>query len=90
MNARNILLSVAIAGLAGAILGLLYAPIKGSDARKRLARIGTSFAAQAMPDTVTDGVIVGGEFDTFKDSALDWADMGEATVFSRSSSEPSW
>lgn len=90
MNARNILLSVAIAGVVGAIVGLLYAPIKGSDARKRFARIGASFAGQAMSDTVTDVVVVGGEFDTFKDSALDWADMGEATVFSRSISERSW
>lgn len=90
MNARNILLSVAIAGVAGAIVGLLYAPIKGSDARKRLARVGASFAGQAMPDTVTDIVVVGGEFDTFKDNALDWADMGEATVFSGNISERSW
>lgn len=82
MNARNIVVSMAIAGAAGAILGVLFAPIKGSDARKRIARIGASFSEAGMPVRAASVGGSGGDFDTFKDSALDWADMGEATVFS--------
>jgi gas vesicle protein len=62
-NTNKILTAVGFGLAAGAILGLLFAPRKGSDTRELLAKKGTKIS-----DTVKDGLHVGQKkFNTLKD-----------------------
>jgi gas vesicle protein len=76
------LLGVVIAGAAGAMLGVLFAPAKGSETRKRIADKSVQFAGEGdrrmtrYVEGLTDG------YGTYSDSTMDWADMGGAEVFS--------
>jgi hypothetical protein len=90
MNARTVIVSFALAGAAGAVLGVLFAPAKGADARKRIARLGAHFARESVHGPTMRVDVACSGFDTFKDSALDWADMGEMTVFSRNMTDRAW
>ncbi len=47
MSSRNILIGVVAGAAAGAILGMLFAPAKGSAMRKRIAQRGTDYAEDA-------------------------------------------
>ena len=73
MNSRKVLLGVVAGATVGAILGLLFAPAKGSMTRKRIARKGTDYAEDAKEmfgecvDVLTEG------YNTIKDGAVDLA-----------------
>jgi gas vesicle protein len=82
MIAGKMLFGVFVAGAAGAVLGILFAPAKGSSTRKRLARKTLVYAGDeqgrftGFVEAAADG------YDAYKESTLDWADMGGSQVYS--------
>jgi gas vesicle protein len=74
MNSGKVLLGVVAGATVGAILGLLFAPAKGSMTRKRIARKGTDYAEDAKEmfgecvDVLTEG------YKNIKDGTVDLAD----------------
>lgn len=44
MNSKNVLLGVVVGVSAGALLGILFAPVHGKKIRKKIAEIGEEFA----------------------------------------------
>jgi gas vesicle protein len=77
MNSGKILLGVIIGATVGAVLGVLFAPAKGSVTRKRIARSGTAYAEDVKEkfneyiDAITE------EYDTVKEGAMSWVDKGK-------------
>jgi len=73
MSSGKILLGVVI----GAVLGVLFAPAKGSVTRKRIARSGTAYAEDVKEkfngyiDAITE------EYDTIKEGAMDLVNNGK-------------
>jgi len=76
MNSGKILLGVVIGATAGAVLGVLFAPAKGSVTRKRITRSGAAYAEDVKEkfneyiDAITD------EYDTIKEGAMDLINKG--------------
>jgi gas vesicle protein len=74
MSTGKVLLGVLAGAAAGAALGLLFAPAKGSMTRKRIARKGTDYAEDVKEmfgeyiDVIAEG------YNTVKESAVDLAD----------------
>jgi gas vesicle protein len=77
MNSGKVFLGVVVGAVAGAVLGLLFAPAKGSVTRKSIARKGTEYAEDGKEklneyiDAITD------EYDTIKEGAMDLVDKGK-------------
>lgn len=77
MSAGKIITSVVIGAAAGAILGVLFAPDKGSETRKKISEKGTDFTDQ-LKDKFNDFVDnVADKFGTAKDQAADMVDKGK-------------
>ena len=77
MTTRNVITSLFIGAAAGAVLGILLAPDKGSETRKKISRKGSDFI-DGLKNRLTD--IIGNDasglafdvserFDAFKESA---------------------
>ena len=77
MNSGKILLGVVIGATVGVVLGVLFAPAKGSVTRKRIARSGTVYAEDVKEkfneyiDAITE------EYDTIKEGAMDLVNNGK-------------
>ena len=77
MSSGKVLLGIVVGAAVGAMIGVLYAPEKGSATRRRIARRGTNFAEDVKKkynksiDTITEG------YDTVKEGAMDWVDKGK-------------
>jgi gas vesicle protein len=77
MRSGKVLLGVVVGAAVGAILGVLFAPAKGSVTRKRIARRGTDYAEDAKEkfneyiDAITE------EYDTIKEGAMDLVNKGK-------------
>jgi gas vesicle protein len=77
MSSKKVLLSIVIGAAAGAILGVLFSPAKGSVTRKRITRRSTDCAEDAKEkfseyiDAITE------EYDTIKESVIDLVDKGK-------------
>ena len=80
MSSGKILLGVVAGAAAGAILGLLIAPGKGSATRKRIARTGLEYADEAN-DKFNEYVDAAtGEYDTAKKSGIDLVSKAKERV----------
>ncbi|MCX6143638.1 MAG: YtxH domain-containing protein [Ignavibacteriales bacterium] len=77
MDSRKILIGVVAGAAAGAILGMLFAPAKGSAMRKRIAQKGTDYAEDAKEKFNEYVDALAEEYDTVKEGALDWVDKGK-------------
>jgi gas vesicle protein len=77
MSSGKILLGVIIGATVGAVLGVLFAPAKGSVTKKRIARSGTAYAEDVKEkfneyiDAITE------EYDTIKEGAMDLVNNGK-------------
>jgi gas vesicle protein len=82
MSARRVLIGVVAGAAVGAVLGVLFAPAKGSATRKKIARRGAECAEEAKEkfnesiDALTE------EYDTLKEGALDLVGKGKEKVAS--------
>lgn len=80
MKTGNVLLG-ALAGVAvGAILGILFAPAKGTVTRRRISKKGSDYA-DGLKDQFNEYVDnVSEQFDSIIDKAVDLVDMGGEKV----------
>lgn len=82
MGLGKILVGVIAGAAAGAILGVLFAPAKGSVTRRRIARNSADYADDATEklnkyvDAITE------EYDTIKDGVMDLVGKGKDKVAS--------
>jgi gas vesicle protein len=82
MRSGKVVLGAIVGVAAGAVLGLLFAPAKGSATRKRIARKGTDFAEDVKEnlneyiDATTEG------YDTIKKGTMDLIDKAKETAAS--------
>ena len=80
MSAKRVLIGVVAGAAAGAVLGVLFAPAKGSATRKKIARRGAEYAEEAKEkldesiDALTEG------YDTIKEGALDLIGQGKEKI----------
>lgn len=74
MSSKKVLLSTAVGVAAGAVLGLLLAPAKGSATKKRIAKTVTNYAEEIQEnlDDYVDGATE--EFQSTKKGAVDLVD----------------
>jgi gas vesicle protein len=77
MRSGKALLGVIVGAAVGTVLGMLFAPAKGSVTRKRIDRRGTDCAGDVKEklneytDTITE------EYDTIKKGAMDLVEKGK-------------
>lgn len=77
MNSGKVLLGFIVGVAVGAVLGVLFAPAKGSVTRKRITRKGTEYAEDVKEkfneyiDALTE------EYDTVKEGTMNWVDKGK-------------
>jgi gas vesicle protein len=77
MSSGKVLLCIAAGAAAGAILGMLFAPAKGSVTRRRVAQKGTGYA-EDVKDKFTGYIdALTEEYDTVKEGALNLVDKGK-------------
>ena len=90
MNAEKIVLSVALAGVAGAILGIFFATAKRGNGHKQIDHRRALFVedGEVYFTTYVDGAT---ELpDLPDDSALNWTDIGEASVYAWGIEDRGW
>ena len=82
MDTGKVLLGVVAGAAAGAIVGMLFAPAKGSVTRRRIARKSTEYAEEAK-DKFNEYIdALAEEYDTVREGAIDWVDKGKEKVAS--------
>jgi gas vesicle protein len=77
MSSGKVLLGFVIGAAAGAVLGVLFAPAKGSVTRKRIARRGKDYAENVSNKLNEYVNAVTEEYDTIKEGAMDLVDKGK-------------
>lgn len=76
MNAGKVILSIAVGAAAGAVLGVLLAPDKGSETRKKITQKSNEYADE-LKDKFNDFVEnMLDKFDTVKSEAQHFARKG--------------
>lgn len=82
MDTGKVLLGVVAGAAAGAIVGMLFAPAKGSVTRTRIARKSTEYADEAK-DKFNEYVdALAEEYETVREGAMDLVDKGREKVAS--------
>ena len=82
MSSGKLFVGVVAAAAAGVMLGMLFAPRKGSATRKLITRTGEEYAEDAKNkfseyiDAVTE------DYDTFKEGTADWVGKGKKKIAS--------
>jgi gas vesicle protein len=77
MSSAKVLLGFVIGVAAGAVLGVLFAPAKGSVTRKRIARRGKDYAENVNDKLNEYADVVTEEYDTIKEGAMDLVEKGK-------------
>jgi len=80
MNAGKILIGFAIAMATGAILGVLFAPGKGSTTRKKLSKQGSRYAGALEKSAGEYLSALEKKFDTVKEAAVGIPDKVKGAV----------
>ena len=79
MNSKHIIIGVLAGVTAGAVLGILFAPDKGSNTRKLISKNGEDLA-DTIKEKFNDFLeSMAGSFDQAKDKAADIAEQNEKT-----------
>ena len=79
MNSKHIIVGMLAGVAAGAILGILFAPDKGSNTRKLISKNGEDLA-DTIKEKFNDFLeSMAGSFDQAKDKAADIAEQNEKT-----------
>jgi gas vesicle protein len=82
MKSGKVMLGTVIGVAAGAVLGMLFAPAKGSAMRKRVARQVTG-SAEDVQENLSEYVdATTEEYDTLKKGAMDLVDKAKKNVAS--------
>jgi gas vesicle protein len=77
MSASKVITGLFIGAAAGAVLGVLFAPDKGSNTRKKIAKRGNDFAGE-LKDKFSDLVDdVAAKFESAQDEADELAETGK-------------
>jgi gas vesicle protein len=77
MSSGKVLLGIVVGAAVGAVLGVLFAPAKGSVTRKRIARRGTDYA-EAVKENLNEYInAITEEYDTIKEGAMDLVHKGK-------------
>ena len=77
MDTGKVLLGVVAGAAAGAIVGMLFAPAKGTVTRRRIARRSAEYAEEAK-DKFNEYVdALAEEYETVREGAMDWVDKGK-------------
>ena len=77
MNSGKILLGVLAGAAAGALIGILFAPEKGSDTRKKIVRKGENYA-EGLKEKLNDLMdTVAEKFDKVKEDVSNFAEQAQ-------------
>jgi gas vesicle protein len=71
MSTGRVLLGIIVGAAVGAVLGVLFAPAKGSVTRKRIARRGTDYAEDVREKLNEYIDVITEDYDTIKEGAMD-------------------
>jgi gas vesicle protein len=77
MRSSKVVLGIFAGAVAGAVLGVLFSPAKGSVTRKRIARRCTEYADDAKEKLNQYVDDISEKYDTIKDSAMDLVHKGK-------------
>jgi gas vesicle protein len=82
MNTGKILAGIVAAAAAGVVVGMLFAPAKGSVTRKKLSRKGNGYADNVNDTFVEFTDTLSDEFDSIKKSAENLVDKAKGKAVS--------
>jgi gas vesicle protein len=88
MSAGKIVLGGVIALAAGAVLGVMYAPDKGSNTRKKISKEGARYLGAAKKTAGEYVDTLEETFDSARETASDFADKVKGAVDSLAGNEP--
>jgi gas vesicle protein len=88
MSSGKVLLGFVVGAAAGAALGILFAPAKGSVTRKRIARTGKDYAENVNDKLNEYADVVTEEYDTIKEGAMDLVEKGKKKAASMTGTKP--